>query len=242
MSRARFTPNIPMRTPCLSLIAHPQGRSEEKHFHYLSVSSYRQHRQKQPSHVVPILLRLSKGLQGIYQVVTLNGPFSPILHLRPPGSAESMSSTKVASECQNRRALFHNGDPKYCNACRRVYCDTCYDAQLVHEDEENRLNEHEKTDLDTANFVLSLFGTRGSTEDRERLHLNNIQSKWFGTDIDEQESKSYFHDFGGFVGLLQKSRLLPHQQFPSLISFVGDTGTGKSTLINGILKVYPVPT
>lgn len=146
-------------------------------------------------------------------------------------------SKRIASECQNKRARSHDGEPKYCNACRRVYCSECYDTQLVHEDEDNRSGEHEKTDLDTANFILSLFGNNHSAEDRERSHVKNIQSKWFGTHIDEQESRSYFHDFGGFSGLLEKSPFMAHQQFPSLISFVGDTGTGKSTLINGILKV-----
>lgn len=148
-----------------------------------------------------------------------------------------MSSKQLPSECQNLRARSHHGVPRYCNACQRVYCDDCYDAQLVHEDDGNRLGAHEKTDLDTANFILSVFGTKDSAEDRERLHVKNIQSKWFGTHIDEQESRIYFQEFGGLSGILRKSNVLPHQQFPSLISFVGDTGAGKSTLINGVLKV-----
>lgn len=154
-----------------------------------------------------------------------------------------MSSKRLPTECQNRRARLHHGEPMYCNACRRVYCDDCYEAQLVHEEDENRFGAHEKTDLDTANFILSVFGNKDSVEDRERLHVKNIQSKWFGTHIDEQESRIYFRDFGGLSALLQKSHVLPHQQFPSLISFVGDTGAGKSTLINGVLKVVaPVVT
>lgn len=129
----------------------------------------------------------------------------------------------------------------YCNACQRVYCDDCYEAQLVHEDDGNRFGAHEKTDLDTANFILSVFGNKDSAEDREHLHVKNIQSKWFGTQFEEPERRTHLHDPGGLKGLLQKSHVLPHQQFPYLISFVGETGAGKRTLINGVLKVVFIP-
>lgn len=151
-----------------------------------------------------------------------------------------MPPNKVASECEVTDAPTHSGSPKYCPACKEVYCDTCYDSQRPHRIEANRLNGHEKTDLDTANFVLALFNINFGAEEQKRQHQDNIRTKWFGTSVDNEQSKSYFHDFGGFLRLLHESKLPANQQFPSLVSFVGRTGSGKSTLINTILKVHPL--
>lgn len=117
-----------------------------------------------------------------------------------------------------------------------VYCDFCYDVQAVHDSDRNRSGSHEKTELNVANFVLCVFDTVVPLQERDLQHHNNIYSKWFGAVIDDH-NKSYFHDFGGFARLLQDSEIPPSDFYPSLISFVGDTGEGKSTVINGILRV-----
>lgn len=151
-----------------------------------------------------------------------------------------MDAIKVADKCQyNFKNPHHTGQDKYCHACDSVYCENCYEAQQVHSQQNKRHSTHERTDIEVARFVLRLFNDFvPRNEDRQKQHQDAYPSKWFGIEIDpEIPTKSSLHVFGALAAILKESRLPPFQHYPSLVSFVGDTGAGKSTLINGITKV-----
>jgi ribosome biogenesis GTPase A len=154
-----------------------------------------------------------------------------------------MPLIQVADECQHDyQNPKHEGELKYCHPCEAVYCDSCYEAQRIHSKQTERHRTHERTDLEVARFVLRLFNTYvPRIEDRQQQHEDAYPSKWFGVHL-ETPTKPSLHVFGALATLLKESQLPPFQHYPSLVSFVGDTGAGKSTLINGITKVNVLST
>lgn len=150
---------------------------------------------------------------------------------------------RIPPECRNRKAVSHSANVTWCSGCRLVYCDTCYESQVVHDPENPQEGiYHERTDLNLAELILMILSPKNDSYEQQSLHSKNISSKWFGVMNDDISGKPHFHDFGGFVRLAGGSTKDPDQQYPCLITFVGETGAGKSTVINGLVKVHPLIT
>lgn len=118
-----------------------------------------------------------------------------------------------------------------------VYCDNCYESQAPHDPESPQRVQHEKTELKTAELILSILSPQTGGKDEQLLHEQNMVTKWFGAMIDDRSGKPHLHDFGRFSKLAGGSEMEPDKIFPCLVSFVGETGAGKSTLINILVKV-----
>lgn len=125
----------------------------------------------------------------------------------------------------------------WCSACSTFYCETCWDAQPLHKLTNRKSAKHEKTELELANLILSILNPESDEAKQAELHEKNQTSKWFGVMREDGSNRSHFHDFRRFPRLAGGSETDPGDLFPCLISFVGDTGAGKSTMINGLLKV-----
>lgn len=115
-----------------------------------------------------------------------------------------------------------------------MYCDDCYEMQAVHDPPEFN---HEKTEIEIAELILSILSPEPDTEAHNLLHVKNEVTKWFGVKSDPRSNKAQFHDFNRFEKLARGAEIDPEKQFPCLVSFVGETGAGKSTVINGLVKV-----
>ncbi|GIZ36674.1 hypothetical protein CKM354_000014300 [Cercospora kikuchii] len=129
-------------------------------------------------------------------------------------------------------------DAWFCENCGRSYCDRCWELQGPHEDliyTSDRI-PHEKIDQGLYQFYNDVFSARRSREESLKLHRNDVNSLWFEVTRDQHEGHK-FKDWGTYATLMANSpsttppgkRRPP--KYPQLISFVGETAAGKSTLI-----------
>lgn len=129
----------------------------------------------------------------------------------------------------------------YCSNCGAQFCSYHWAEQWVHRDKsDQRLKDgvpHEKTDPWLANKIKTIIEPSLSQEEQNRLHQQDEDTTWFGV-MPDNAGKLMFHDFGRYEQSSLQSRFpQKSSQYPSLISFVGTTGAGKSTLIKGLVKL-----
>lgn len=129
----------------------------------------------------------------------------------------------------------------YCSNCGAQFCRLHWAEQWVHQNKtEQRLKDgvpHEKTDPWLAKNIELIIEPSMSQEEQNRLHQADDDTTWFGV-IPDKAGKLMFHDFGRYEHVSLQSRFQEKSsQFPSLVSFVGTTGAGKSTLIKGLVKL-----
>ncbi|KAF8457059.1 hypothetical protein BDZ91DRAFT_800794 [Kalaharituber pfeilii] len=115
----------------------------------------------------------------------------------------------------------------WCVNCDSTFCRKCWDEQLVHRKNKKQDGAvHTKLSLEEAVVLDSL------------RHEIALKSKWFGVTIDSNSSNVKFDITGRYLELSMTNTALNQQKnFPAWISFVGETGTGKSSLINGLVKI-----
>ena len=152
--------------------------------------------------------------------------------MRGPSPRESLA---VCEQCQ-----FEQPFVSYCPACSFHFCRDHWDGQPLHHGQ--RLVNgvpHEKTDPLVAKKVKSIIEPSISEEEQAQLHRADDDTTWFGVLPNAADtSQRLFHDFGRYEEFLSQSMFSPKSgQFPSLISFVGPTGAGKSTIVKGLVKL-----
>ncbi|PVI00816.1 hypothetical protein DM02DRAFT_592134 [Periconia macrospinosa] len=141
-------------------------------------------------------------------------------------------------------------DVSYCNVCNTNLCEDCWPAQAAHR--KRRLAPgnipHEKTNAVVARKIQRVLDPPSTEEKRSQLHENDEQKAWFGIERPNNGSSPIFQDYGRYENLLATTEESWHPQFqttqlgrdsrtPSLVSFVGQTGAGKSTLIKLIVDL-----
>ncbi|KAK0628303.1 hypothetical protein B0T17DRAFT_149884 [Bombardia bombarda] len=95
-------------------------------------------------------------------------------------------------------------------------------------------------EVDFQDFIYTtwLLDSRFLNHDKESMHIDDIWSTWFGVPHDQEGPFPQLHIYPRIQNLISSdSSDKPPRQYPSLISFVGDTGSGKSTLIRSIIRM-----
>jgi hypothetical protein len=150
----------------------------------------------------------------------------------------------LCHECGHRRY--------FCNVCAVVFCDPCWEAQFIHRTKRSNPGSlpHEKTDPHVAKKIGGVLNPQLKEEQREKLHHDDIDTTWFGV-VREGGEHPVFQDYGryadlvagvkdlrlGSVSALSTSSDYSEALYPSLVSFVGETGAGKSSLIKLIIDL-----
>ncbi|THV63889.1 hypothetical protein D6D28_10317 [Aureobasidium pullulans] len=137
-------------------------------------------------------------------------------------------------------------DRSYCNMCECSLCDPCWKQQLAHK--KNTLQygiSHEKTPRSLAQKMHPVFFPDFDEDELEELHCKDFIASWFGVHR-EDSGCPLLRDYGRFEGLMASTRQLaqenhsyldPSARYPSFVSFVGQTGAGKSSLIKLIIDL-----
>jgi hypothetical protein len=107
---------------------------------------------------------------------------------------------------------------------------------------------HEKTPPDVAEKVKNALAPPADDRVREQLYRDDEVTSWFGIERPSDSGPPIFQDYGRFTDLMTSTDQMQLRGFtadgcqiardtrtPSLVSFVGQTGAGKSTLIKLIV-------
>ncbi|KAF2475025.1 uncharacterized protein BDR25DRAFT_280671 [Lindgomyces ingoldianus] len=150
-----------------------------------------------------------------------------------------MSSQKIATGiCQDRRCD-KLGNPSrkvwYCTACRSCLCDDCWDYSPIHS--APGAPRHEKLAylqyLRCKRLEQILDPPRNQNE-LEKLHDQDTNTTWFGIDRYD-DGRPFLQDFETFSHLMANSPGADLVKYPQLVSFVGETSAGKSTLVKMLI-------
>lgn len=156
----------------------------------------------------------------------------------------SVASTEVGNsicdDCEEEREGLAN-----CNVCQQTYCSRCWDRQATHK--RRALGPggvpHEKTDPDLAEKIHKILDPEVLDHKEQQLkHVEDYYTKWFGV-IRDDSGQVLFQNSARFESIMAtvKQNTMDSSRhelkYPSLISFVGETGAGKSTLIKALVEV-----
>lgn len=140
-----------------------------------------------------------------------------------------------------------------CLGCGRngIYHEECWDKCVSHLPNQRTTSwvRCEKVSMADYVWIEKLLDSNVAPAKQKSLHRNDIWTTWFGVPF-YQESP-HLYTFSRLQTLLRKHTTedSPSAQHPSLISFFGDTGGGKSTLIKSLINFcagrqkfeFPVP-
>jgi GTPase SAR1 family protein len=190
-------------------------------------------------------------LSGRSEIQRLREDPEIVIRIRDNSRARSVIAASLSGEvcdlcetCGPRRS--------FCNVCNIVFCDSCWESHSLHRMKRPTLGSlpHEKTDPYVEKKIRGVLNPQLEEEQRERLHYDDIDTTWFGV-IREGHERPMFQDYGryadlvagvkelrlGSVSALSASSDHSEALYPSLVSFVGETGAGKSSLIKLIIDL-----
>ncbi|KAF4554319.1 Hypothetical protein D9617_4g000720 [Elsinoe fawcettii] len=149
------------------------------------------------------------------------------------------TSNVTSGDCEDPRCSKNTSITYFCVDCSSEYCADCWPLQGPHRP--NKVGRdglpHEKTNGSIFRRFRSILQPRAdSIEKVKTAHEQDSSSKWFGVTKDSS-GRLKFDDYGRYSALM--SSLLPsadHQhRYPQLVSFVGVTNAGKSTIIKMLI-------
>lgn len=176
----------------------------------------------------------------------LSGP-EALKTLRARESGEGEDEVEVRCHCGN--GIVGKDACYYCWPCNGViYCDSCWSIAPPHTDRPRRANfmnpsgekvVHEKSDPISARKIVEALRSDHSLEHQAMLHTADEDTTWFGTGRDPETGDTVFQDFGRYSRLMaESSRADLPLRYPALVSFVGQTGAGESSLIRLLVELH----
>lgn len=140
----------------------------------------------------------------------------------------------------------------HCNVCNFVFCDPCWEQQFPHRVKTTVPGSlpHERTDIHIAKKISIVLNSQLKEAQQEKLHMDDVDTTWFGV-VREGHERPLFQDYGRYANLVAGIKNLHlgsistlssisdcnEALYPSLVSFVGQTGAGKSSLIKLLIDL-----
>ncbi|THW57327.1 hypothetical protein D6D20_08067 [Aureobasidium pullulans] len=158
-----------------------------------------------------------------------------------PPSLDASGDHEYCDDCET-----FGPNRSYCNVCTFSMCEYCWKRQLTHKNNASQNDiPHEKTPRSLARKTQAVFNPNIGEDERQKLHCEDVLTSWFGVHR-EDSARPLLRDYGRFEGLMASTRQLaeenhsyldPSARYPSFVSFVGQTGAGKSSLIKLIIDL-----
>jgi energy-coupling factor transporter ATP-binding protein EcfA2 len=183
------------------------------------------HRLSRPfSTPVPVLGRSRRGSN-------LPLPSSGPSHENAPAPIPPLP-TRPCEVCKVTTVTF------FCVLCDGSFCNNCWDKERPHQ--KGKLGPdgfpHEKADPRVVNRLKSTFTPPTDPAVQRSLHIEDEDTAWFGIERDGADLPIFF-DYGRFATLMANSATGQFlTRYPQLVSFIGQTGAGKSTIIKMLIE------
>ena len=124
----------------------------------------------------------------------------------------------------------------YCSGCKIVYCPSCWDQQFLHTSVTSA-TVHERTDIRIYEILRASLRPDRTASEQEDLHRRDERTTWFGVARVRGIEETTFRDYGRFWRIMRESsRRGARNVYPALVSFVGDTGDKRDSLITGAVR------
>ncbi|KAL2820557.1 hypothetical protein BDW59DRAFT_174473 [Aspergillus cavernicola] len=181
------------------------------------------------------------------QMMAVMGPLLPL-------SAENSESEDYGDPVNSYKPLKIEPEPEercycgflpannehcyFCYPCGHVFCDRCWARSPPHVRQRvQRGIPHEKTDPRLAKIIEQTLEIELDEKAQALMHLNDENSSWFGT-LRDDDDDMVFHDHGRYADLMAEMSARKRQlRYPGLVSFVGQTGAGKSTVVKLLIEI-----
>ncbi|KAF4334927.1 calcium-independent phospholipase a2 [Fusarium beomiforme] len=152
---------------------------------------------------------------------------------------------KISSACRICDQPGRSEELIFCSGCGtpwRPAHKTCLAKSRAHVPRRARrrssLGDEECDEVDYVDYVFTRYLLRPpSPTSRPELHADDVTCSWIGVPVFQSVDRPQIHIWSRLQDLLQMSRTTRKRQYPNLISFIGDTGSGKSTLIRTMIKM-----
>lgn len=153
---------------------------------------------------------------------------------------DAASLFRVPLKC---RVCSYDAEPSdllICQGCGRggIYHKSCWDDWDDHKPSAGPTvwEPCEKVEMSDFLWISWLFNSNINRQEQKSLHRKDIWATWFGVPYYQREPLLYVYPrLQTLVGSSHSSSS-PSVQHPSIVSFFGDTGGGKSALIRALIR------
>ncbi|KAF5622001.1 calcium-independent phospholipase A2 [Fusarium sp. NRRL 52700] len=151
---------------------------------------------------------------------------------------------QISCRCRicNRRG--RAGELVFCTGCgnsKRPAHRTCLTRDRQHVMSPRRrlsVGEEECKEVDYSDYVFTRYLLQPPAPNLKlELHTKDATCAWIGVPSLQRFDKPQIHVWPRLQDLLQMSRNVKPGQYPKLVSFIGETGSGKSTLIRTMIQM-----
>ncbi|KAF1965274.1 hypothetical protein BU23DRAFT_574994 [Bimuria novae-zelandiae CBS 107.79] len=147
-------------------------------------------------------------------------------------AAPTESAPMLCEYCEEWKDRIWN-----CSYCGANFCDACWGIQLQHKAGRTGPDglPHEKGDPTIVKRLKNILTPPTNFNEQQQLHEDDEDTTWFGIARDDY-NQPIFQDYGRYATIMADSTTGTHKlRYPQLVSFIGQTGAGKSTLVKVLI-------
>ncbi|KAM3089514.1 hypothetical protein ACMFMG_001101 [Clarireedia jacksonii] len=126
-----------------------------------------------------------------------------------------------------------------CIQCNNdAFCGDCWSKERPHRPGAVGFDgrPHEKTDKRVVDRLRKILEPKRTPAEQQEQHKSDEDTTWFGIARDSA-NMPIFQDYGRYAKIMAKSRTSSVKvRYPQLVSFIGQTGAGKSTLVKMLIE------
>lgn len=124
-----------------------------------------------------------------------------------------------------------------CSYCDMNFCDDCWGKQGPHKRGRTGPDglPHEKADPAIVRRLKEILTPPKDHGEQQTLHVEDEDTTWFGLSRDYLD-RPVFQDYDRYSTIMTDSNTAEYKfRYPQLVSFIGQTGAGKSTIIKMLI-------
>jgi hypothetical protein len=157
---------------------------------------------------------------------------------------EKQLSVYDARQCSECGGKGYQDDPFYCITCQEQGCatrfcklhETCWDSHLPRY--AKFAQRHQMVDPLSQLLVEAITHSEANPERQRKMYQREEEARWFNMRRDHTTGAPELYVYDRFIQLCDPSKSgnrATQHNYPSFVSFVGDTSVGKSTLVRAML-------